>query len=198
MRSTSDRAIASFRASTQSLDANARTVIDLLVERRRDTAPPPADHDAGEPPPPELPAIVPTAPSLRTLVIDAGHGGDDLGAKGAGGTTEKDVTLAVARRLKGAVEARLGLRVLMTRDDDRAVAVSDRTAMANNSKADMFISLHVNSSFRDAVAGATVYVAAFDAERSLVEPRGWRAAAGARRRHARHRTGAVESRADPP
>jgi N-acetylmuramoyl-L-alanine amidase len=54
--------------------------------------------------------------------------------------------------------------VLMTRDDDRAVAVSDRTAMANNTKADMLISLHVNSAFRDAVAGATVYVAAFDAE----------------------------------
>jgi N-acetylmuramoyl-L-alanine amidase len=50
----------------------------------------------------------------------------------------------------------------MTRDDDRAVPVSDRTAMANNSKADMLISLHVNAAFRAAVAGATVYVAAFD------------------------------------
>ena len=48
-----------------------------------------------------------------------GHGGDDVGAKGAGGTIEKDLTLAVARRLKAALEARLGLRVLMTRDDDR-------------------------------------------------------------------------------
>jgi N-acetylmuramoyl-L-alanine amidase len=152
----------SFRASTQIADANARTVIDLL-SNQSDTATAPATTQA-EPTPPELPAIVPAAPSFRTLVIDAGHGGDDLGAKGTGGTTEKDVTLAVARRLKGAVEARLGLRVLMTRDDDRAVAVSDRTAMANNSKADMLISLHVNSAFRDAVAGATVYVAGFDAE----------------------------------
>jgi N-acetylmuramoyl-L-alanine amidase len=97
-------------------------------------------------------------------VIDAGHGGDDLGAKGAGGTTEKDVTLSVARRLKGAIEARVGLRVLMTRDDDRMVPASDRTAIANNSKADMFISLHANASFRDTVAGATVFVAAFDAD----------------------------------
>jgi N-acetylmuramoyl-L-alanine amidase len=153
---------ASFRASTQVADANARTVIDLL-SNQTDTAPTPATTQA-EPPPSELPAIVAATPSVRTLVVDAGHGGDDLGAKGAGGTTEKDVTLAIARRLKGAVEARLGLRVLMTRDDDRSVLVSDRTAMANNSKADMFISLHANASFRDAVSGATVYVAAFDSD----------------------------------
>jgi N-acetylmuramoyl-L-alanine amidase len=153
----------SFRATTQVADANARTVIDVL-SNQTDTAPPPATTTQVEPPPSELPSIVPAIPAFRTLVIDAGHGGDDLGAKGAGGTTEKDVTLAVARRLKAAIEARLGLRVLMTRDDDRLVPASDRTAMANNSKADMFISLHANASFRDTVSGATVYVAAFDAD----------------------------------
>lgn len=152
----------SFRASTQVADANARTVIDLL-SNQTDTAPPPLTTQV-EPPPSELPSIVPAAPAFRTLVIDAGHGGDDLGAKGAEGTTEKDVTLSVARRLKGAIEARLGLRVLMTRDDDRMVPASDRTAIANNSKADMFISLHANASFRDTVAGATVFVAAFDGD----------------------------------
>jgi N-acetylmuramoyl-L-alanine amidase len=153
----------SFRASTQVADANARTVIDVL-SNQTDTAPPPATATQVEPPPSELPSIVPAAPAFRTLVIDAGHGGDDLGAKGAAGTTEKDVTLAVARRLKAAIEARLGLRILMTRDDDRTVPASDRTAMANNSKADMFVSLHANASFRDSVAGATVFVAAFDAD----------------------------------
>jgi N-acetylmuramoyl-L-alanine amidase len=153
----------SFRASTQVADANARTVIDL-VSNQTDTAPPPATATQVESPPSELPSIAPAAPAFRTLVIDAGHGGDDLGAKGAGGTTEKDVTLSVARRLKGAIEARVGLRVLMTRDDDRMVPASDRTAIANNSKADMFISLHANASFRDTVAGATVFVAAFDAD----------------------------------
>jgi N-acetylmuramoyl-L-alanine amidase len=153
---------ASFRASTQVADASARTVIDL-VSNQTDTTPAPTTTQT-EPPPSELPAIVPPTPAFRTLVLDAGHGGDDLGAKGAAGTTEKDVTLAVARRLKGTIEARLGLRVLMTRDDDRAVPVSDRTAIANNSKADLFISLHANASFRDAVSGAAVYVAAFDPE----------------------------------
>jgi N-acetylmuramoyl-L-alanine amidase len=151
---------ASFRASSQVADANARTVIDLL-SNQADTAP---VTTQAEPAPPELPAIVPSVPSFRTLAIDAGHGGDDLGAKGAGGTTEKDVTLAVARRLKTTIEARLGLRVLMTRDDDRSVPVTDRTAIANNSKADMLISLHANASFRDAVSGAVVFVAGFDPE----------------------------------
>ena len=67
----------------------------------------------------------------------------------------------MARRLKAAMESRLGVRVLMTRDDDRLVAVSDRTALANNSKADLFVSLHVNGSLRAVTSGATIYVASF-------------------------------------
>src|SRR5262249_31968151 len=63
---------------------------------------------------------------------------------------------------KAAVEARLGIRVVMTRDDDRSVAMNERTALANNNKADLFISLHANASFRNTVSGAAVYVAAFD------------------------------------
>ncbi len=159
---------ASFRASTQVADANARTVIDVLSNQSDTAAPAPATTQA-EPAPAELPAIAPALPAFRTLAIDAGHGGDDLGAKGGGGTTEKDVTLALARKLRATVEARLGLRVLMTRDDDRAVPVTDRTAMANNSKADMFISLHANASFRDSVAGAAVYVAAFEPDSTADE-----------------------------
>jgi N-acetylmuramoyl-L-alanine amidase len=86
--------------------------------------------------------------------------------KGPGGTKEKDLTLAVARRLKSATEGRLGIRVLLTRDDDRAVGLDDRTALANNNKADLFISLHANGSFRPAAAGAMIFSAAFprDAE----------------------------------
>jgi N-acetylmuramoyl-L-alanine amidase len=99
---------------------------------------------------------------MRTLTIDAGHGGDDAGAKGPGGTLEKDVTLAIARRLKSAVESRIGLRVLMTRDDDRALGVAERAAFANSNQADLFVSLHANASFRPSVAGAAVYVARFE------------------------------------
>ena len=101
-------------------------------------------------------------PDIGLIAIDPGHGGMDEGVKGTGGTKEKDLTLAIARRIKTAVEARLGIRVLLTRDDDRNVPLDDRTAVANNNKADLFISLHANASLRPSTAGAAIYYAAFD------------------------------------
>jgi N-acetylmuramoyl-L-alanine amidase len=145
-----------FRAATQPLDAASRLVVGIVGA---DLPPPTTTTNE---PPPDLPQFGAPASAIRTLAIDAGHGGDDTGAKGANGTVEKDVTLSIARRLRAAVEARLGIRVVMTRDDDRAVPVIERTAVANNSKADLFISLHANASFRNTVAGAAVYVASFD------------------------------------
>jgi N-acetylmuramoyl-L-alanine amidase len=102
------------------------------------------------------------AVGLRTLTIDPGHGGDDLGARGGHGAVEKDLTLAVARRLKAIVEGRLGIRVLMTREDDRSIPLNERIALANNNKADVFISLHANASPRPGTGGAAIYVAEFD------------------------------------
>jgi N-acetylmuramoyl-L-alanine amidase len=90
-------------------------------------------------------------------VLDPGHGGDEQGTKGQGGLLEKDVTLDVARRLRNAVEGRLGIRVLLTRDDDRLVPPDERASVANNNKADLFISLHANSSPNRSVKGAEVY-----------------------------------------
>jgi len=89
-------------------------------------------------------------------VIDPGHGGADAGAKGPSGATEKDIALDVARRLKGAIESRLGLRVLLTRDADRDVSIDERSALANNNKADLFVSLHVNASARGGLRGVQV------------------------------------------
>jgi len=151
-----------FRGSTTPIDANTtRLVIDIVgsdnAPTQTTTAPP-----APEAPSSELPQFGAPSTPIRTLAIDAGHGGDDVGARGAQGAQEKDITLTVARRLKAAVEARLGIRVVMTRDDDRSVAMNERTALANNNKADLFISLHANASFRNTVSGAAVYVAAFD------------------------------------
>ena len=105
-----------------------------------------------------------TVPLVRTIAIDPGHGGDDEGVKGADGIKEKDVTLAVARKLKAALESKLGVRVLLTRDDDRTVPIDDRTAVANNGKADVFISLHANASWRPALSGATISTALFERE----------------------------------
>jgi N-acetylmuramoyl-L-alanine amidase len=99
----------------------------------------------------------PRRPAIRTIVLDPGHGGDDAGAHGAGGTLEKNVTLGVARRLAAMVESRLGLRVLLTRQGDQTVRLDERAAVANNNKADLFISLHANASLHASVAGAEVF-----------------------------------------
>jgi len=96
------------------------------------------------------------APGIRTIAIDPGHGGDDLGARSADGTLEKDVTMAVAQRVKALLEARLGVRVIFTRDGDAPATADRRAALANNNKADLFISLHANNSPVATLRGAQV------------------------------------------
>jgi N-acetylmuramoyl-L-alanine amidase len=148
------------RSSDQPAPAGAsRIVVDLVSQE-----PPPPNQPAQpqtqppQPATPEPPLLdLPSAGGLRTIVIDAGHGGDDAGAKGAQGTLEKNVTLSLARRLKGSIEARLGVRVLLTRDGDQNVGPDQRAALANNNKADLFISLHASASVRPTVAGAQVF-----------------------------------------
>ncbi len=168
----------SFRAASQQLDNATRLVIDLTAATVAEAAPAPAPGatsttgaaaaagaappPAAPAPPPDLSALTQTPSSVRTIVIDPGHGGDDEGVKGPAGTKEKDLTLALARRVKAAIESRLGIRVLLTRDDDRRVSIDDRTSMANNNKSDLFISLHANASFRPSLAGGSIYSAAFE------------------------------------
>ena len=150
---------ASFRASTETVDNTTRLVLEVLATPTATSASPSAP---APPPRVDLPVFGDPAPSIRTIAIDPGHGGDDAGARSAEGAVEKDLTLAAARRLKTAIESRLGIRVLLTRDDDRDVPLDRRTAVANNNKADVFISLHANGSVRSSATGATIYVAAFD------------------------------------
>lgn len=90
-------------------------------------------------------AIDPTVFRLKvaTVVIDAGHGGSDPGASRLG-VLEKDVTLDVARRLRDLL-ADGDLKVLLTRDDDRFLSLRDRALLANGERADLFVSIHVNS-----------------------------------------------------
>ena len=148
-----------FKAAVQPADATARLVIDLLGTQT-DTVPTATPQPS--PPSDVPPGLTPPASAIRTIAVDPGHGGEDEGVRGAQGMKEKDLALAVARRVKGVIEARLGIRVLLTRDDDRNIALDDRTALANNNKADLFISLHANASVRRSVMGATVFLAAFD------------------------------------
>ena len=86
-----------------------------------------------------------SAGPLRTIVLDAGHGGHDNGATGPGGLTEKDLVLDVTKRVAKLVEDRLGIKVLLSRDGDHFVTLKDRTSFANRERADLFVSIHANA-----------------------------------------------------
>lgn len=151
----------SYRAAEQRDGTQLRLTIDILATT---TAPAPsadptatAPGDAPPAAPVETPPLLPESTGLRTIVIDPGHGGSEQGARGPSGTLEKNVVLSIARQLKTAIEARLGIRVLLTRSGDETVALDARAAFANNNKADVFISIHANASVRSSVTGAEVF-----------------------------------------
>lgn len=91
------------------------------------------------------------------IVVDPGHGGEEVGAVGGNGTLEKDLTLRLARQLQRVLEARLPVRVLLTRDRDIEVDHEARTALANQNDAALFISLHLNSVPGGGGVGAETY-----------------------------------------
>jgi len=96
--------------------------------------------------------------SVRTIVIDPGHGGRDPGAIGRKyNTLEKDVVLAVSLKLKALLESELGVRVLLTRSDDRFISLRDRTKFANDKKADLFVSIHTNAHYNTAAHGVETF-----------------------------------------
>ncbi len=99
----------------------------------------------------------PLRQTIDTICIDPGHGGEDFGAVGKAGLLEKDVTLKVANKLRSIIESRLGLRVVMTREKDSDVSLNARAAIANNQRAQLFVSIHVNSSFRASARGSETY-----------------------------------------
>jgi N-acetylmuramoyl-L-alanine amidase len=94
---------------------------------------------------------------LKTIVIDPGHGGIDPGAIGRRGLKEKDITLDVARRLRARLIQHPGYRILLTRETDSKQTLRDRIAFANAHKADLFISLHVNSVADEAISPIETY-----------------------------------------
>ena len=94
---------------------------------------------------------------LRTIVLDAGHGGHDPGAVGPTGLTEKGLVLDVTRRVARLAEERLGVRVLLTRDADYFVPLADRTSLANRARADLFVSIHANAGRQSMADGVETY-----------------------------------------
>jgi len=94
---------------------------------------------------------------VETIVIDPGHGGRDPGAIGPSGITEKEITLDVAKRLKQLIEKRMACKVILTRYKDVFLPLEERTAIANTSEADLFISVHVNAHKRRTVSGVETF-----------------------------------------
>jgi N-acetylmuramoyl-L-alanine amidase len=106
---------------------------------------------------------------LSRVVIDAGHGGHDVGSIGPSGYTEKDLVLDVALRLRELIETELGAEVVMTRADDTFVPLESRTATANQQEADLFISIHANSSRMRGARGVETYFLNFTSSREALE-----------------------------
>jgi len=95
--------------------------------------------------------------TLRTIALDTGHGGKDAGAVGRGkGTKEKDIALILARKVKSLLE-NAGIRVVMVRDSDTFVPLPKRSDIANDSGADIFVSIHINASFSKLARGFECY-----------------------------------------
>jgi N-acetylmuramoyl-L-alanine amidase len=106
---------------------------------------------------------------IGKIVIDAGHGGHDTGTIGPNGLLEKDLVLDVARRLGRLLEARLGAEVVYTRRDDTFVPLETRTAIANREQADLFISIHANSSRDSDARGVETYYLNFTSSPEALE-----------------------------
>ncbi len=95
---------------------------------------------------------------MVTIALDAGHGGEDPGAIGKGGTREKDVVLAIAKKLKARIDATPGMRAYLTRDGDYFVPLHVRVEKARRVKADLFVSIHADAYPRPTAGGSSVYV----------------------------------------
>ncbi len=136
------------------LPAPARIVVDVYGDRgvRRD-------------PSGRLPAEL---RRVHTVVVDPGHGGRDPGALGVGGLREKDVNLGIARALATQLRAR-GFDVVLTREDDRALSLEERSAIAESAGGDVFVSIHANASRRQGARGIEVYTLDANHERHSLD-----------------------------
>jgi len=95
---------------------------------------------------------------IKTIAIDAGHGGHDPGAIGKGGTKEKNLTLDIAKRLAALVKERLGCNIIMTRDKDVFIPLDQRPFIAKSKGADLFVSIHVNANRKRKMRGVETYI----------------------------------------
>lgn len=127
-----------------------RVVIDLKGDARPESVAP-----AVSVPKPTSP---PTAPRVVTIAIDAGHGGEDPGARGARGTLEKTVTLSIARRVRAQIEQTDTMRAVMIREGDYFIPLHERVNKAYRAQADIFVSIHADAFYKASAKGSSVFV----------------------------------------
>jgi N-acetylmuramoyl-L-alanine amidase len=144
------------------LDLYPVTPIDplmALVASHSGDAQPPAGAPSAKVTPPEGPAQDAVRPARRpiTVAVDPGHGGEDPGAVGQRGTYEKDVVLAIARKLKTMLDGERGMRAMLTRSDDYYVPLATRVQKARRVEADLFVSIHADAFTVPTARGSSVY-----------------------------------------
>ncbi len=166
------------RAESYTLEQPFRLVFDVV---RRDEPVETEDEAVAAVEPPR------DREGLHTIVIDPGHGGVETGAIGPNGVQEKDLTLELARLLQARLRQSLPVRVVLTRDEDVTLPHDTRPAIANQNKADLFVSIHLNSSLGATAHGAETYFLSSEASDA-------RAAAAA---EAENRTAAAGGDEDP-
>jgi N-acetylmuramoyl-L-alanine amidase len=120
--------------------------------------PKPAPSDAAPPKPDLAETAAPRVARMLTIVLDPGHGGEDPGAIGRGGNREKDVVLAIAKRLKNRIEQQPNMRVMLTRDADYFVPLHVRVQKARKVQADLFVSIHADAFIESTARGSSVFV----------------------------------------
>ena len=118
---------------------------------------PKAESKPAEKEKPRAVAKAPVKERLIIVAIDAGHGGEDPGARGKHGTREKDVTLAIARRLKSQMDKESNLRAILVRDGDYFIPLGNRVAKSRGIQADLFVSIHADAWVRPDARGSSVF-----------------------------------------
>ena len=159
---------ASLAPTSQPVVDRARPGRPIAAPRKEPPSPAPVPGLPAEPPPltADGQSTLMRALGLKIgrIVIDAGHGGHDSGTLGAEGIEEKDVVLDVALRLGKLLHDRLGAEIVYTRADDTFIPLETRTAIANKAQADLFISVHANSSQDPGARGVEVYYLNFTSD----------------------------------
>jgi N-acetylmuramoyl-L-alanine amidase len=139
-------------------DYGHRLVLDLYPNEPPDPLMALLDRRGREDPPGARPAQPSAVDRLITVVIDPGHGGEDPGAIGRGGSYEKHITLSIARRLKAKIDAQPNMRALLTRDGDYFIPLRQRVEKARRVRADLFVSVHADAFVKPTARGSSVFV----------------------------------------